>query len=83
MNDVFDEDLKNKAVEQTSISYCEDLSETEISQVKDKLSENSIDIATLEAEKKDIMHDYRIRIKALKEANNINMGEIKTGISTK
>ena len=79
MENQFNEDLINQADKKIDTTYTIDLSADEITQVKDDLSKNSIDIATLEAELKEYRTDIKTRVKALKEANNVHMSEIKTG----
>lgn len=79
MENQFDQNQKDLAEKQIDMAYTIDLHPDELIIAKDELSKNSIDIAALEAELKEIRTDLKTRIKVLKESNNIHMSEIKTG----
>jgi hypothetical protein len=57
--------------------YVMPISDEEISQTKDKVVENAIQLSKLEQEKKEAIAGFKSLIKPIKEENSILLGELK------
>lgn len=65
-----------------NMEYSRQLTDTEIRQAKDKLTDITIAKSAIENEKKEVTKDYNRQIKDHSESQHVEMEKVKTGFIT-